>query len=514
MPKMIAPGLEWNQLFARLRSVAPEAFGADENVLNLIGGDWSHPGHGKHYASPVDGNDLGRMPMIDLDLAKRAVRFAAQEHTHWSQVDLDERKSRVAATLELLRTHRDLIAHLLMWEIGKPFALACDDIDRCISGVEWYLGEVEPMLAGRTPLGLISNIASWNYPYSVLMHAVLVQTLAGNAAIAKTPTDGGLFALTLGFALARRAGLPVSLVSGSGGLLSDALVRNPDVACLAFVGGKSNGRDIAASLYDREKRYMLEMEGVNCYGIWEYSDWPNLAAQIKKGFAYGKQRCTAYIRFIVQRRLFPKFLDTYLPAVKSLQIGHPLLVDSPDDALPNLDFGPLINSRKVEELRVMYSEAIGLGAISLFEGELDPARFLPGQDNSAYLAPITLLNVPRNARFHHNEPFGPVDTIVVVDGIEEMISEMNISNGNLVSSIATDDPQIARMVTSELRSFKVGVNKVRSRGDREEVFGGMGASWKGCFVGGKYLVQSVTLGASNEQLYGNFPAYTLLPETR
>ncbi|WP_129671420.1 aldehyde dehydrogenase family protein [Candidatus Chloroploca sp. Khr17] len=514
MAKMIAPGHAWPDLFGELRAAVPEAFGADGHALNLIEGDWGHPGHGKHYATPVDGNELGRIPMIDLDLAKRAVRFAAHEHARWSVIDLDERKVRVAACLDQLRTHRELIARLLMWEIGKPYALACDDIDRCISGVEWYLGAIEPMLAGRSPLGVISNIASWNYPYSVLMHSVLVQALAGNAVIAKTPTDGGIFSLTLGFALARRVGLPVSLVSGSGGVLSDALVRNPDVACLAFVGGKSNGRDIAASLYDREKRYMLEMEGVNCYGIWDFSDWPTLAAQIKKGFAYGKQRCTAYIRFIVQRRLFPKFLDTYLPAVKALKIGHPLLVASPEDALPTLDFGPLINSRKVEELRVMYSEAVGLGAISLFEGELDPERFLPGQDISAYLAPIALLNVPRNARLHHNEPFGPVDTIVVVDRIEELVSEMNISNGNLVSSIATDDPEIARMVSGELRSFKVGVNQMRSRGDREEVFGGMGASWKGCFVGGTYLVQSVTRGAEGERFFGNFPDYTLLPETR
>ena len=129
------------------------------------------------------------------------------------------------------------------------------------------------MLAGRTPLGLISNIASWNYPYSVLMHSVLVKALAGNAVIAKTPTDGGLFSLTIGFALARRCGLPVSLVSGSGGALSESLVRNQDVDALAFVGGKSSGRDIAASLYDRDKRYMLEMEGVNCNGIWDYSNY-------------------------------------------------------------------------------------------------------------------------------------------------------------------------------------------------------------------------------------------------
>jgi acyl-CoA reductase-like NAD-dependent aldehyde dehydrogenase len=454
------------------------------------------------------------MPMIDLDTAKRAVRASAQEHAAWSHIDLDTRKARVAECLTLLRAHRDLIAHLLMWEIGKPLKLAQDDVDRCVSGVEWYLSQIDAMIAGRSPLGVISNIASWNYPYSVLMHAVLVQALAGNAVIAKTPTDGGIFSLTLGFALARRAGLPVALVSGSGGQLSDALVRNQDVACLAFVGGKSNGRDIAASLYDREKRYMLEMEGVNCYGIWEFSDWPALASQIKKGFAYGKQRCTAYIRFVVQRRLFPKFLDAYLPALKALKVGNPVVVAGPDDQPQDLDFGPLINSRKVEELRVMYSEAVGLGAVSLYEGELDSARFLPGQDISAYLAPIALLNVPRNARLHHNEPFGPIDTIVVVDRVEELFSEMNISNGNLVSSVATDDPQIARMAGGELRSFKVGVNSVRSRGDREEVFGGMGASWKGCFVGGKYLVQSVTRGDPGERLFGNFPDYTLLPDAR
>lgn len=514
MAKMIAPGFEWPHLLGQLKAAAPEAFGSDGNLLNLLEGDWGHPGHGKHVYTAVDGSELGRLPMLDLDVAKRAVRFAAQEHEQWSKVSLDTRKARVADALEQLRAHRDLIAHLLMWEIGKPLKLAQDDVDRCVSGVEWYLEQIDGMVAGRVPLGVISNIASWNYPYSVLVHAVLVQALAGNAVIAKTPTDGGAFALTLGFALARRAGLPVTLVSGSGGALSDALVRNPDVACLAFVGGKTNGRDIAASLYDREKRYMLEMEGVNCYGIWDYSDWTALASQIKKGFAYGKQRCTAYIRFVVQRSLFPKFLDTYLPTVKAIKVGNPLLVDEPNDKLPDLDFGPLINSRKVEELRVMYSEAVGLGAISLYEGELDGTRFLPGQDISAYLAPIALLNVPRNARLHHNEPFGPVDTIVVVDRIEELISEMNISNGNLVSSIATDDEQIARMAASELRSFKVGLNNVRSRGDRDEVFGGMGASWKGCFVGGKYLVQSVTQGQPGERLYGNFPDYTLLPETR
>lgn len=514
MALMIAPSVQWEQLLGQLRSAVPEAFDNNGNPLNLIGGQWGNPGHGKRYATAVDGSELGRIPMIDLDTAKRAVKFAANEYQSWTQVDLDERRRRVSICLDLLCAHRELISRLLMWEIGKPLKLAQDDVDRCISGVKWYVEQIEPMLAGRTPLGVISNIASWNYPYSVLMHSVLVQALVGNAVIAKTPTDGGLFSLTIGFALARRCGLPVSLVSGSGGALSEALVRNQDVDALAFVGGKSNGRDIAASLYDRDKRYMLEMEGVNCYGIWDYSNWNDLAAQIKKGYAYGKQRCTAYVRFVVRRSLLPRFLDAYLPVLRSLKIGNPLLVDSPDASLPDLDFGPLINPRKVEELRVMYSEAVGAGAINLFEGELNENRFLPGQDISAYLAPISLLNVPRNCRLHHNEPFGPIDSIVVVDRVEELISEMNISNGNLVSSIACDDPTTAREIAAELRSFKVGINQMRSRGDNDEVFGGMGASWKGCFVGGPYLVQSVTCGKPGDRPHGNFPDYTLLPERR
>ena len=509
----ISPNAEWNKVLQDAAAAAPEAFGPDHRVLNLLEGDWGSPGSGRHYESPVDGRLLGHIPMLDLQTARGAVKFAKSESAQWASVDLDERKRRVTVCLDGLRAERELIALLLVWEIGKPFAQALTDIDRCISGVEWYIENIEPMLGTRKPLGLISNIASWNYPMSVLMHAVLVQVLAGNAAISKTPSDGGLYALTLAHAIARRAGLPVSLVSGSGGQLSDALVRNEFVDCLAFVGGKTNGSAIASSLYDGNKRYLLEMEGVNAYGVWQFSDWTGLAQQIRKGFDYGKQRCTAYPRYVVQRSLFPQFLEAYLPVLRSVQFGNPVLVGQDGDPLPKLDFGPLINSKKVEDLRVMYTEALGKGAVSLYEGELAKDRFLPDQDLSAYLAPAALLNIPRSARLYHNEPFGPVDTIVVVDHVEELISEMNVSNGSLVSSIACDDPQTASQISHQLRGFKIGVNTVRSRGDREEVFGGIGQSWKGCFVGGRYLVLAVTQGEPGEKLYGNFPEYTQLPES-
>src|ERR1700723_2768859 len=502
---VVAAVAEWDNLMRRLNAAAPEAFTSDQRALNLMEGEWKDPAFGRHYTSSVDGRSLGRIPMIDLETALRAVRFAKSEAEEWSKVSLDQRKQPVTDCLAGLRKERELIALLRILEIGKPYAQALTDIDRCISGVEWYVENIDRLLGARKPIGLISNIASWNYPMSVLMHAVLVQLLAGNATISKTPTDGGLYALTLAHAVARKCGLPVSLVSGSGGQLSEALVRNEFVDCLAFVGGKTNGGVIASSLYDENKRYMLEMEGVNTYGVWKFSDWAGLGQQLKKGFDYGKQRCTAYVRYVVQRELFPQFLEMYLPLLRGLRYGNPVMVETETDPLPKLDFGPLINSKKVEELRVLYVEALGKGAISLFEGGVQESMIFPNQDTSAYVGPAALLNIPKNCRLYHSEPFGPIDTIVVVDHIEELISEMNVSNGALVSSIACDDAKIARRVAEELRAFKVGINSIKSRGDREEVFGGVGQSWKGCFVGGRYLVLAVTAGGPGGKLYGNFP---------
>ncbi len=514
MKKIVSPKVEFSSLIAQVKAVAPEIFSADGKFLNLVEGEWKYAGDPREFVSPVDGSRLGALPFLNSEQALKAVRFAKKESANWAKTDLDERRNKVAECVAALKKHHELIGKLLIWEIGKTYKNGLTDIDRCIEGVEWYLENIETMLGNRQPLGLVSNIASWNYPFSVLMHAVLTQILAGNAAIAKTPTDGGFISLSFAFALARKCGLPVSLVSGSGGELSEVLVGDQNVDCLSFVGGRYNGRNIADALANRQKRYMLEMEGVNTYGIWEFSDWETLAAQLKKGFDYGKQRCTAYVRFVVQRKLFPQFLETHLSVLNSLKIGNPTLVSKKDDDLPELDFGPVIKKAQVEELNNLYQNALQTGATPLFDYQFDENLFAPEQDKSAYFAPKSLVNLTRHSELYFREPFGPIDSIVLVDRIEELVGEMNISNGALVAAIASDDEKLAQKTAKEIRAFKVGINQMRSRGDREEHFGGIGESWKGCFVGGELLVQAVTKNGTDENLKGNFGEITNLPESR
>jgi acyl-CoA reductase-like NAD-dependent aldehyde dehydrogenase len=502
MTRSLKLGTDFSTIYAKARAVAPEAFD-ESSIRNLIGGEWQVLGTVISHITPVDQSEIIGPSMLSLDQTMTAVKKAAQMDKDWAKVSLDERKSRVAKAVELLQENRDLLAQLLIWEIGKPWKLACADVDRCIEGVQWYLEEIERQMEGRTPLtGPVSNIASWNYPLSVLVHAELVQLLAGNAVIAKTPTQGGFHALTLSHALMARAGLPVTLVSGSGAELAPALVSSPELGAMAFVGGRNNGRSAASSLRSLAKRHILEQEGLNSWGIWDYSNWDELSAHLTKGFEYAKQRCTAYPRYVVQRELFPEFLEMYLGVVKSLKFGHPLAVENPNDDYPELHFGPVISAKKATELGHAFSEAVSRGGVPLYAGSLSSGSFLEGQDTSAYVAPKTVLEPPKSWSIHHSEPFGPLDSVVLADTEAEFIAAMNVSNGNLVSSVATDDLGFADRVKEESQAFKFGVNKPRSRGDKAEVFGGLGASWRGCFVGGDLLVEAVTEGEG--QLYGNF----------
>lgn len=508
-----------DRLLSRVRASAPAAFGADR-LRNLHEGHWQDSGSPARLCSPVDGSVLPALPKVDHATAAAAMAASADQHRRWATVALPERRARVGAAVDAMATHTDDLALLLAWEIGKPWRLACADVDRALEGVRWYLEEIEGMLAAdvdgapfaREPLpGPVSNIASWNYPMSVLVHAELVQLLAGNAVLAKTPTQGGAVTLTLAHAWMHEAGLPVTLLSGDGAELSDALVRSAWLGALAFVGGRSNGGRVAAQLVDSGTRHMIEQEGLNAWGIWEYTDWDTLATHLRKGFEYAKQRCTAYPRFVVQRQLVDQFLATYLPVLQSLRFGHPLAVDDDGPDLPLLDFGPLISPAKARELEDKVNEAMRHGAVPLYRGTLDQGSFLPGQDISAYHAPVALLAPPGASRLMHEEPFGPVDTIVVVDTEAELLAQMNASNGALVASIACDDTELATKLTHQVQAFKVGVNAPRSRGDRAEAFGGRGASWKGAFVGGAHLVQAVTQGPPGENLYGNFPRYSRIP---
>ena len=511
---VLKPGTAWSDAWQRCLAVAPEAF-RDDRVLNLWDAAWQADGRALPATSPVDGSPIAGPPRLDAATAQQAVRASLDQHRAWRHVPLAERRARVAATLDALTEHRELLALLLVWEIGKPWRLAQADVDRAIDGVRWYVDGIEPMLAGRTPLaGPVSNIASWNYPMTVLVHAMLVQALAGNAVIAKTPTDGGVACLTLACALAAREGIPVTLVSGSGGELSEALVRAPGDRLRLLRRRPRHRRPHRHRRRRPRQAAHPRTGGPQHLGHLElHATGTPSPPSIPKLFDYGKQRCTAYPRFVVQRAAVRR-LPGGLPPGRA----HPCASatrwpsSTPTTRCPAPGLRPADQRGQGQGAGATRSPRRSTAAPSPSTGARWPTpASCPARTPRAYLPPVTLLNPPPSSPLHHAEPFGPVDTIVLVDTEAELLAAMNASNGALVATLSTDDPATYDRLAPQIRAFKVGHGKPRSRGDRDELFGGFGASWRGAFVGGELLVRAVTDGPAGERLPGNFPDYHLMP---
>ena len=268
--------------------------------------------------------------------------------------------------------------------------------------------------------------------------------------VAKTPSQGGFHALTLAHALMRRAGLPVTLISGMGSHMGEVLIRSEGIGALVFVGGRANGRRAAVSLADTGRRHMLEQEGLNTWGIWDFSQWDLLAQHFRKGFEYAKQRCTAYPRYVVQRRLMPAFLDSYLPVVKAIKFGNPLAVANPDDPLPELDFGPVIHATKAadpnEKIRRSDQRRRHTALPRIRSGD---GRFLDTQDTSAYGSrPRAFFN---HRRLGHSIMLSRSDrwirSLSSIPRPRPPGRDEPRRMGPLVASIATDDIEVGLRVS-------------------------------------------------------------------
>jgi hypothetical protein len=80
----VKPGTTWDEVYARARAAAPEAFDADR-ILNLHGGEWRRSGEPGDHVTPVDGTPLQGPPRISHDDAVEAVRHAGIEHDAWAR---------------------------------------------------------------------------------------------------------------------------------------------------------------------------------------------------------------------------------------------------------------------------------------------------------------------------------------------------------------------------------------------------------------------------------------------
>jgi succinate-semialdehyde dehydrogenase/glutarate-semialdehyde dehydrogenase len=217
---------------------------------------------------------------------------------------------------------------------------------------------------------------------------------------------------------------------------------------------------------ERLTKLSLELGGHSPVLIFEDAD-PEAAAVACAAakFRNAGQVCISPSRFYVHRSIAAPFSRAFAAVARDLRLGNGLD--------PEVEMGPLANSRRLEMARVLVDDALGRGA-KLLAGGKQPVS--PGR---GYFFPATVLaDVPPDARILHQEPFVPVAPILEFEDFDEVLSRANALDFGLAAYVFTHDLRTAERAADALESGMVGINDF-GLAAAEAPFGGVKESGMG-----------------------------------
>ena len=222
----------------------------------------------------------------------------------------------------------------------------------------------------RQPCGIVVAITPFNYPALLVLHKLAPALAAGNAVVLKPARTTPLTALALAACFVD-AGLPegvLSVLTGPGGALGDALVTDPRVRKISFTGSTATGEHITRIA--GVKKLSLEL-GASCpVVILPDADIEAAASAVAAGgYVNAGQVCISVQRVITHPGSTRDFLDALVPKVEAIRTGDP---SSPDTTM-----GTLITATEAERVEQAIADAAAGGARVLTGGERDGATWRP-----------------------------------------------------------------------------------------------------------------------------------------
>jgi len=459
----------------------PEAPAATTNRL-FIAGRWVEGVSGRTFESvnPADTRDVvGRFQAGTAADVAMAIRAADAALPDWKATPAPKRGEILYRFGALMAGHKERLARAMTREMGKVLAEARGDVQEGIDIAFLMAGEGRRMFGDtvpselpdkwamslRQPIGIAGIVTPWNFPIAIPCWKMMPALVAGNTVVFKPSSDAPHCA-TLLVELMDEAGFPpgvVNLVTGSGTDVGDPIVDNPDVRVISFTGSSATGRTIAERAGRRLKRLSLELGGKNAVVVLRDADL-DLAVDGILWSAFGTtgQRCTACSRVIVDRPVADALVARLEARTAALRIGSGL-----DETV---DVGPLVNAAAVDKVERYV-------AIGRREGELvTGGERATGADldHGHFFRPTIFHGVAPMASIAQEEIFGPVLSVIPVDGYDEAIVAANQVKYGLSASIFTRDVNQAFRAMRDLETGIVYVNAGTTGAETHLPFGG----WK------------------------------------
>src|SRR4051812_36474536 len=331
----------------------------------LIGGHWTaaQSGRVEDVTSPFDGAVAGEVPRAGKADVEAALSSAVAGAQVWRNTPGHERMRILLEAATLADQRAEAIAQTISAEAGKSITEARGEASRsgdmirlaAFEGTQLY-GDSLPLDANRgtgfdkigftvrQPVGVVAAITPFNYPALLVLHKVAPALAAGNAVVLKPARATPLTALALAACFVD-AGLPegvLSVITGSGGELGDALVFDPRVRKVSFTGSTGIGERITRMA--GVKKLSLEL-GASCPVIVLPDADLELAASAVAagGYVNAGQVCISVQRVIAHPTISGDFLDALVPKVEAIRTGDP--------SSPETGMGTLISTAEAERVR-------------------------------------------------------------------------------------------------------------------------------------------------------------------
>jgi acyl-CoA reductase-like NAD-dependent aldehyde dehydrogenase len=310
----------------------------------------------------------------------------------------------------------------------------------------------------RLPIGVVGAISPFNFPLNLVAHKLAPAIAAGCPVVLKPASQTPFSGIALADLLIDDCGLPaewLSVVTGSGATIGNALVDHDDVALITFTGSP----DVGWGIRGRAPRKKVGLElGNNAPVIIEAdSDWQAAVAKIRvAGFSHAGQSCISTQRILVHRDIAEAFTEALVEEVSSLVVGDPL-----DEAT---DVSALISEGERDRVTAWIDEAVAQGATIAHGGELDA---------HGVLGPTVLTGVQPAMRVCADEVFGPVVGIATYEDLDDALRIANDTRYGLQAAIFTRDLGDALRAVRTLDFGGVLVNEVPTWRADQQPYGGV-----------------------------------------
>ncbi|WP_165191545.1 aldehyde dehydrogenase [Caulobacter soli] len=411
----------------------------------------------------------------------------------WSGLGPNARRAVLSKAADLMAERTDEFVDLMMAETGSTAGWAHFNLQATVALFREAAamttqigGEVIPSdrpgtfaMAVRQPAGVVLGIAPWNAPIILGARAIAMPLACGNTVVLKASEVCPATHRLIG-QVVRDAGAPAGAVNvinnapGDAEAVVNALIAHPAVKRINFTGSTHVGRLVARQAALHLKPVLLELGGKAPLIVLDDADLDEAVnATIFGAYLNQGQICMSTERVIVDEQVADAFVAKLAARARMISTGDP--------AQGDVALGGLVDVRSARRVSDLIADAVDKGAVLAAGGEA----------KGTIVAATVIDHVSPAMRIHSEESFGPVASIIRVQGVEEAIRVANDTEYGLSAAIYGRDVGRALAVAKRIRSGICHINGPTVHDEPQMPFGGVGSSGYGRF-GGKAAIAEFT----------------------